>query len=48
MNSADDWISLLGGNVNTFALKGNIVRRKLTDSSPPVHRNSPRSNQKYS
>lgn len=37
MNSAYDWIPLAGGNVNSAALKEDVVRRKLTDVSPAIH-----------
>ena len=37
MNSSDNWISLAGGNVNSVDLKNNIVRRKLTATSPAIH-----------
>ena len=37
MNSSDNWTPLIGGNVNSVALKDNIVRRKLTAVSPAIH-----------
>ena len=37
MNSYNDWTPLIGGNVNSVALKDNIVRRKLTAVSPAIH-----------
>jgi hypothetical protein len=37
MNFSDNWTPLVGGNVNLVALKGNVVRRKLTLVSPAIH-----------
>jgi Phosphotransferase enzyme family len=37
MNFSDNWTPLAGGNVNLVALKGNVVRRKLTPVSPAIH-----------
>lgn len=37
MNFSDDWTPLVGGNVNSVALKDNVVRRKLTAVSPAIH-----------
>ena len=37
MNSVNDWTPLIGGNVNSVALKNNVVRRKLTSVSPAIH-----------
>ena len=37
MNFCNDWTSLIGGNVNSVAVKDNIVRRKLTEVSPAIH-----------
>ena len=33
----DDWTPLAGGNVNTVAQRGEVVRRQLSAASPAVH-----------
>lgn len=35
--TANNWTLLEGGSVNTVAFKDNIVRRKLTETSPAIH-----------
>ena len=37
MKSSNNWISLAGGNVNSVDSNNNVVRRKLTATSPAIH-----------
>ena len=37
INSSNNWIPLTGGNVNSVDFKNNVVRRRLTPTSPAIH-----------